>query len=68
MHVVLRCHTMSSLDWLPDDGVALTRADLERVFGALGALIDGTEPLDANRSHAVDIAITITHALERGGQ
>ncbi len=22
--------------------------------------------LDANRAHAVDIAITITHALERG--
>jgi hypothetical protein len=56
------------LDWLPDDGVVLTRTDLERVFVALRALIDGTDPLDANRAHAVEIAITITHALERGGQ
>ena len=54
------------LDWLPDDGVVLTRNDLERIFVSLRALIDGTDALDANRAHAVDIAITITHALERG--
>jgi len=30
------------LDWLPDDGVALTRVDLERIFGDLRALIQGT--------------------------
>ena len=28
---VLQCHTMAEgLDWLPEDGVVLTRADLER--------------------------------------
>jgi hypothetical protein len=29
-------------------------------------LLDGTDALDANRAHAVDIAVTITQALERG--
>jgi hypothetical protein len=55
------------LAWLPEDGVVLTRRDLERVFLDLRALIDGTDPLDANRAHAVDIAVTITQALERPG-
>ncbi|MGH9117011.1 MAG: hypothetical protein ACRD0A_03775 [Acidimicrobiales bacterium] len=58
------------LDWLPEDGVVLTRHDLERIFADLRALIDGTDRLDANRAHAVDIAVTITQALERdsGGE
>lgn len=34
---------------------------------ALRALIDGTDPLDPNRAHAVEIAVTVTRALERGG-
>ena len=55
------------LDWLPEDGVVLTRRDLERVFLDLRALIDGTDPLDANRADTVDIAVTITQALERKG-
>jgi hypothetical protein len=58
---------MADLDWLPEDGVVLTRVDLERIFGALRALVDGTDPVEANRSHVVDIAITIGNALERGG-
>lgn len=59
-----------SLDWLPDNGVVLTRRDLERIFIDLRALIDGTVALEANRAHAVDIAVTITQALERnsGGE
>jgi len=68
---VLRWHTMADgLDWLPDDGVVLSSADLQRIFVDLRALIDGTGPLDANRAHAVDIAVTITQALERdsGGE
>jgi hypothetical protein len=56
-----------SLDWLPEDGVILTRGDLERIFSDLRALIDGTGKLDANRAHAVDIAVTIARALEREG-
>lgn len=48
------------LDWLPDEGVVLTRADLERIFVALRALISGTAQLEPNRAHAVDIAVTIT--------
>ena len=69
--VVLHCHTMAEgLDWLPEDGVVLTRADLERIFIDLRALISGTDQLDPNRSFAVDIAVAITHAIEResGGQ
>jgi hypothetical protein len=68
---VLQCHTIADgLDWLPEDGVVLTRADLERIFIDLRALISGTDRLDPNRSFAVDIAIAITHAIEResGGQ
>lgn len=53
------------LDWLPDEGIVLTKADLERIFVALRALISGTAQLEPNRAHAVDIALTITRALER---
>ncbi|MEI6402716.1 MAG: hypothetical protein WCP59_11055 [Actinomycetota bacterium] len=61
---------VDGLDWLPEDGVVLTRADLERIFIDLRALISGTDRLDPNRSFAVDIAIAITHAIQResGGQ
>jgi hypothetical protein len=63
---VLRWHTMADgLEWLPDEGVVLTKADLERIFVALRALISGTAQLEPNRAHAVDIAATITRALER---
>ena len=53
------------LSWIPDDGVALTRADLHRIFSNLRALIDGSEDLDPARAYAVDIAVTLAHALER---
>ena len=54
------------LDWLPEDGVILT----ERIFENLRALVAGTDAVDPNRSFAVDIAIAITHAIEResGGE
>ena len=55
------------LDWLPDEGVVLTKSDLERIFVALRALISGTAQLEPNRAHAVDIAVTITQALEHHG-
>jgi len=58
-------HDGRGLDWLPDDGVVLTRGDLERIFVALRALISGTAQLEPNRAYAVDIAVTITRALER---
>jgi hypothetical protein len=53
------------LEWLPDEGVVLTKVDLERIFVALRALIAGTAQLEPNRAHAVDIAVTIARALER---
>ena len=68
---VLHCNTMAEgLDWLPEDGVVLTRAELERIFMNLRALIAGTGRVDPIRSFAVDIAIAITHAIEResGGE
>jgi hypothetical protein len=56
------------LGWLPADGVALSRHDLERIMRALRALIDGTDPLEVNRLHVVEIAVTIAQAMDRGGQ
>ena len=53
------------LDGLPEDGVLPTRADLERIFMNPRALIAGTGQVNPNRSFAVDIAIAITHAIER---
>lgn len=53
------------LSWIPDDGVALTRADLHRIFSNLRALIDGSEDLDPVRAYTVDIAVTLAQALER---
>jgi hypothetical protein len=52
-------------DWLPPDGVHLTRAELERIFIDLRALISGTELAEPNRAYAVDIAVAISKALER---
>jgi hypothetical protein len=56
------------MSWIgyPVDRVVLTRADLERVFVALRALIVGTGEVDPNRAVAVDLAVTITRAIERG--
>ena len=34
---------VEGLEWLPEDGVVLTRADLERVFIDLRALVGGTD-------------------------
>jgi hypothetical protein len=45
--------------------VVLTRADLERVFINLRAIVPGTDPVEPNRSFVVDIAIAITNAIER---
>jgi hypothetical protein len=53
------------LEWLPEEGVALSRTDLERIFQDLKALIGGTDAMDANRAHAADIAVAITRAIER---
>ena len=65
-YTVLRRKVMADgLEWLPEDGVVLTRADLEQIFEDPRALIAGTDELDPNRAFAVDIAVTITRALER---
>lgn len=53
------------LNWLPEDGASLSRADLERIFVALRALVSNTERLDPNRAHVVEIAATISEAIER---
>lgn len=51
--------------WVPVHGVVLSREDLMQVFSDLRALIDGTAPLDVNRSHVVDIAGVMIRAIER---
>ena len=47
---MIRCvtlaHIAEGLEWLPDGGVVLTRADLERIFVDLRALISGTAHLE----------------------
>ena len=50
---------------MPVHGVVLSREDLMQVFSDLRALIDGTAPLDVNRSHVVDIAGVMIRAIER---
>ena len=63
---VLRFGSMADgLEWLPEDGVVLTRDDLATIFEDLRALIAGTEEFEPNRAYAVDIAVTIARALER---
>jgi hypothetical protein len=57
-------HVPDDLEWLPEDGVALTKADLSRIFINLRALISGTDPMEPNRAFAVDIANTIAQAIE----
>ena len=46
--------------------MVLTRRDLEQILTDLWALVDGTEPLEPNRAHTVDIALTLLRAIERG--
>ena len=52
---------VEDLGWLPSDGVHLDRDELTRVVVALRALINGSEPDEPNRAHAV----TIAYAIER---
>ena len=56
---------LDDLDWLPPDGVRLTRHDLETVIRALRSLIDGTEPDEPNRAHATTFALVLAEAIDR---
>ena len=62
---VLQLALIAGLEWLPENGVVLTRGDLKTIFEDLRALIAGTAEFDPNRAFAVDIAVTIARALER---
>lgn len=53
-------------DWVPHDGVLLSREDVVRMFIDLRALVDGTDALEANRAYVVDIATVLARALEGG--
>jgi hypothetical protein len=53
-------------DWLPENGVAFPRGDLERILVVLRALVSDTDRLDPRRAYAVEIAFVITTAIERG--
>ena len=56
---------VEGLEWLPKDGVVLTRADLERVFIDPRALVG--LPTDSTRTvpTPVDLAVVISQAIER---
>jgi hypothetical protein len=51
----------------PSGGSHLDRDELARVVVALRALIDGSEPDEPNRAHAVTIAYVVADAIERAG-
>jgi len=53
------------LDWVPADGVALSPEEVRRILRALRALIAGTDLIEPNRSHAVEVAVILAEALER---
>ena len=59
---------VEDLGWLPSQGVQLDRDELALVVVALRALIDGTEPDEPNRAHAVTIAYVVADAIERTGE
>ena len=54
-------------DWLLAQGIHLTREQLARLFIALGALINGTDQIEPNRSHAVSIALVMRDAIRNTG-
>ena len=55
------------LDWVPHAGCHLSRGDLVEIFTALRALVNGTEPDEPNRAHAVTVAYVVSEAIERSG-
>jgi hypothetical protein len=64
-HVLQRV-TMSrpdDLDWLPAEGTHLTHQALVELFISLRALIDGTDEIEPNRSHAISIAFVLRDAM-----
>lgn len=58
---------VGELDWLPPEGVHLVRDELAREVVALRSVIDGSEPDEPNRAHAVTIAYVVADAIERTG-
>ena len=59
---------VDDLGWLPAAGIQLDRDELALVVVALRALIDGSEPDEPNRAHAVTIAYVVADAIERTGE
>ncbi|MEA2703614.1 MAG: hypothetical protein QOD63_1559 [Actinomycetota bacterium] len=55
------------LGWLPASGVHLSRDEVASIFGALRALVGGTDSDEPNRAHTVTIAFVIADAIERAG-
>ena len=53
------------LEWLPPEGVALSVVEVRRILQALRALISGTDEMEPNRSHVVEIVVIVGEALER---
>jgi hypothetical protein len=56
------------LDWIPVDGCHLTHDEIVEILGSLRALVDGTDPDEPNRAHAVSIAYVVAEAIEREGE
>jgi hypothetical protein len=58
---------VDDLDWIPNAGCHLSHGDLIQIFTALRALVNGTEPDEPNRAHAVTVAYVVAEAIERAG-
>jgi hypothetical protein len=56
---------VGDLGWLPPEGIWLTRDDLGWLLASLRSLIDGTDPDEPNRAHAMTIALVLARAIER---
>ena len=68
-HVLHRVTVSSSdnLDWLPAEGIHLSRERLARIFIALRALVGGTDAAEPSRSHAYSIASLLADAIDQTG-
>jgi hypothetical protein len=56
---------VDDLDWLPPAGIHLDRDGLVVVITALRTLINGREPDEPKRAHAVTLSYVIADAIER---
>lgn len=53
------------LDWIPSQGVWISKQELEEMFVAVRAILHGTKRDEPNRSHALTVAKMLVRAIGR---